>query len=87
MRNQYNHNDDEEMMNQNIYLNPRTGNQNMRRVENTNSNFPGNEEPKEKHFMNELLKNPQDAIAKQVMERAQEKITQSWFDKCKCNFE
>ena len=79
MNNQYTRNEDEEM------YHVRAGNENNRRVE--NSNYLDRGEPRQNDFMNNLLNNPKEAIAKEVIERAQQKISQSWFDKCKCNFE
>ena len=83
MRNQYLQNEDEEIMNQNIYINPRAENQNIRRIENTS--IEDQEDSKRgKGFMDNLLKNPKEAFAKEMIERAQEKITQSWYEKFKC---
>ena len=31
--------------------------------------------------------NPQEAIAKELMSRAEEKLTKGWLDRFKCNFE
>jgi hypothetical protein len=34
-----------------------------------------------------FFQNPQEAIAKELMNRAEEKLTKGWLDKFKCNFE
>jgi hypothetical protein len=86
MRNQHLQNDDEEMMNQNIYINTRGPNQNIRRVENTSFQNP-EDSKKEKDFMSDIFKNPKEALAKEVIERAQAKLTQTWYDRFKCNLE
>jgi hypothetical protein len=46
-----------------------------------------NPKKEEKGFLDNLIDNPREAIAKEVIDQAQEKISQNWFDKCKCNFE
>jgi len=83
MRSQYIQNDDEEIMNQNIYINPRAQAQNLRRVENTNTDNQ-DDSKREKGFMDNLLKNPKEAFANELIGRAKEKITQSWYEKFKC---
>ena len=86
MNNQYTRNEDEEMNPRNVNSNNvRPLNVNNIRVEDSQYSFRG--EQGQGDFMNNLLNNPKEAIAKEVMERAQQKISQSWLDKCKCNFE
>jgi len=86
MHNQYSRNEDEEMNPRNVNLNnARPLNANNIRVE--DSQYPLRAEPGQSDFINNLLNNPKEAIAKEVMERAQHKLSQSWLDKCKCNFE
>lgn len=55
-------------------LNP--NNENMQSNNTSNQNM---------NFVNHLFTNPQEAIAKQMMERAGEQITKSWMDRLKCN--
>ncbi len=86
MNNQYTRNEDEEMNPRNLNSNNvRPLNVNNIRVEDSQYSFRG--EPGQDDFMNNLLNDPKEAIAKEVVERAQQKISQSWLDKCKCNLE
>ena len=48
--------------------------------ENENPNRGGN-------FMNDFMNNPKEAIAKEIIGRAEENLSKSWSDKFKCNFE
>ena len=42
---------------------------------------------REGNFINDFMNNPKEAIAKEIIGRAEENLTKSWSDKFKCNFE
>jgi len=99
-KNYYNNLDDDDMNEKNITIN-QDKNNNKKTNANTNTNINNNvthsnnhreadlensnEENKGNFAMN-LITNPQEAIAKELMSQGQQKA-KGWFDKLKCNFE
>jgi hypothetical protein len=39
------------------------------------------------NFVNNLMNNPREAIANELIHRAEENLTKSWSDRFNCNFE
>jgi hypothetical protein len=71
----------------NIVLNPGPNaySNNVRREE--QGNMQNNNQKEENNFVSDFMNNPKEAIAKEMINKAGEQISRSWFDKCKCNFE
>lgn len=60
---------------------------NLNSRNNRNNNQNQNPEQGQGEQNPNFFTNPQEAIAKELMNRAEEKLTKGWLDKFKCNFE
>jgi hypothetical protein len=60
---------------------------NINNRNNRNDNYNQNPQQMNEEQNPNFFTNPQEAIAKEIMNRAEEKLTKGWLDKFKCNFE
>lgn len=80
--------DEDNLDDRNVVLNPNANtNINIGGHHSNNNNSNDNNDDRGNRILN-FVNNPREAMAKEMMIRAEEKITGSgWFDKCKCKLE
>ena len=86
MNNNNNYHEDESLINRNVVMstNINTGSNHNNNNNTSNSNDTNVNQNREQNFVNNFISNPREALAQEVMERAGEKLSQSWYEKLKC---